>query len=192
MFAVARVTPAPAVPATRVPEVLPIMVRAVQPTPAPEAAATLGPAAVPTAAPAVQTTRGRAGGSIRGRAGGSIVALAARHMMVPGGQLTQVPVARVTRVLVGPATQGPGGRQIAPECATEAQLAGQGAALIGHGCAFGAPPPFHRGDRFVKALGEARMHRHGEEGFVCPSSRCAGRDDGGAAAKNEIFRRCRT
>jgi len=113
MLVIARVTPAPAVPATRVPEVLPIRVRAAQPTLVPEVPATLGQAAVRTTGPADQ--------SIRGQVGGNTMVPAAQHMMAPAARLTQVLGAHVMQVLAGHAIRALREARIVPASATEAE-----------------------------------------------------------------------
>jgi hypothetical protein len=119
MFAIVRVTPGLAVPATQVPEVLPITVPAGQPTLAQGDPATPVLAAVPTTARAALTTPAPVVGNIRGQVGANITVLVDRSIVAPAGQLMQVPVVHVMPVLVGPAIQGPEGPQIAPASATE-------------------------------------------------------------------------
>ena len=192
MFAIARVTPASAVPATWVPEVLPTMVRAVQPAPAPGGRCYSGPGGRAYNGPGCPDYAGPGGRKYSGPAGASIVALAARHVMVPSGQPTQVPVAHATRVLVRPAPLGLEGRQIAPKSATEAQLAGQRAALIGLRMRLSALRLPSSGRPFRESFGRS-SDAHASRGGICLPLLPA--EGGGMIEapprRNENFPRCR-
>jgi hypothetical protein len=160
-------------------------------TPAPGGRYYSGPGGRAHNGPGGPDYAGPGGRKYSGPAGGSIVALAACDGSggpAPAGQLTQVPVAHATRVLVRPATLGLEGRQIAPESANEAQLAGQRAALIGLRMRLSALRLPSSGRPFRESFGRS-SDAHPSRGGICLSLLPAARGGMMEAPprRNEIF-----